>query len=365
MTEAPAPADVDTIAFAEKVLALLDQGAFTATYKYAVLLGLIDLCLEGFTAAGAPPESVTTAQLAEVVARLYWPQVVPFEEASNVVLRQNTTGQAEIVALVAKARTELAGGGGAPLERVRRQAPDDYRRLVRAIEWKLVEMPLPRLQTFGRQEDRFIYEIGWDTRIKRSDFNDPNRFANLIRFRPGVASNLVRLDGLLRPLLYRGWAAQVAGINQLAESKLERHLFGADRAALRPVMKGLAELQDGRCFYCHGTLRSPQVDHFLPWARVPLDAIENLVVADDSCNSQKRDLLAATDHVERWRGRLDVSTQALAGIADRTRWETSPGRALGVARALYLPLPAGARLWSSGTALVLADPRNLRAVLAR
>ena len=54
--------DLDTIAFAEKVLALLRQGAFTATYKYAVLIGLIDLSLEGYTGAGMPPESVTTAR---------------------------------------------------------------------------------------------------------------------------------------------------------------------------------------------------------------------------------------------------------------------------------------------------------------
>jgi hypothetical protein len=32
---------------AERVLTLLDDGSFTATYKHAVLLGLIDLCMEG------------------------------------------------------------------------------------------------------------------------------------------------------------------------------------------------------------------------------------------------------------------------------------------------------------------------------
>ena len=34
------------IGFAEKVLELLDEGRYTATYKYAVLLALIDVCLE-------------------------------------------------------------------------------------------------------------------------------------------------------------------------------------------------------------------------------------------------------------------------------------------------------------------------------
>lgn len=34
------------IEFATRLLALLDEGQFTATYKYAVLLGLMDLCFE-------------------------------------------------------------------------------------------------------------------------------------------------------------------------------------------------------------------------------------------------------------------------------------------------------------------------------
>jgi hypothetical protein len=50
----------DAIGFAEKVLELLDEGRYTATYKYAVLLALIDLCLEGTQASGAPPAIVTT-----------------------------------------------------------------------------------------------------------------------------------------------------------------------------------------------------------------------------------------------------------------------------------------------------------------
>jgi HNH endonuclease len=44
------------------------------------------------------------------------------------------------------------------------------------------------------------------------------------------------------------------------------------------------------------------VDHFLPWARYPENGIENLVVTDPRCNNDKRDFLAAAEHVERWRG---------------------------------------------------------------
>ena len=35
--------DGGPIAFAERLLSLLDEGRFTATYKFAVLLALIDL----------------------------------------------------------------------------------------------------------------------------------------------------------------------------------------------------------------------------------------------------------------------------------------------------------------------------------
>jgi hypothetical protein len=105
-------ADADTIAFAEKVLALLRQGSFTATYKFAVLIGLIDLSLEGYTSAGLPPDSVTTAQLADAVTRLYWPQVAPFQAADGAVLRQSSGGQAKIVTLVAAARARLVPSGG-------------------------------------------------------------------------------------------------------------------------------------------------------------------------------------------------------------------------------------------------------------
>lgn len=52
--------DLDAIGLAEYVLALLDQGSFTATYKYAVLLALIDLCLEQTSKSGVAPSMVTT-----------------------------------------------------------------------------------------------------------------------------------------------------------------------------------------------------------------------------------------------------------------------------------------------------------------
>ena len=64
------------IGFAEKVLELLDEGRYTATYKYAVLLALIDLCLEHTQASGAPPDTMTTRQLADKVVQTVTRDVV-------------------------------------------------------------------------------------------------------------------------------------------------------------------------------------------------------------------------------------------------------------------------------------------------
>ena len=61
----------ETIRFAEKVLELLDEGRFVATYKFAVLLALIDLCFEKNAASGIAPDSVTTRQLAEKIIEIY------------------------------------------------------------------------------------------------------------------------------------------------------------------------------------------------------------------------------------------------------------------------------------------------------
>jgi hypothetical protein len=66
-----APDHRGAIAFAEKVLELLDEARRTATYKFAVLLALIDLCLERTRATGAPPDVRTTRQVTEKILEIY------------------------------------------------------------------------------------------------------------------------------------------------------------------------------------------------------------------------------------------------------------------------------------------------------
>ena len=50
---------------------------------------------------------------------------------------------------------------------MRARVPDE--RLVRRVEWKLIEMPLPRLQMMGQSYRPFIYEIYWDQRVEQRE----------------------------------------------------------------------------------------------------------------------------------------------------------------------------------------------------
>jgi 5-methylcytosine-specific restriction endonuclease McrA len=370
------------IALAEKVLTLLDEGTFTATYKYAVLLGLMDLCMENTSRTGEAPDTVTTRQLAEKVLEIYWPQSAPFHVDSfpePTVLTQNRGApetQAAILRGIVEFRREQAPDPSSPLPRARSAAPRRFERLVRFVEWKLIQMPLPRVQYFGNAHDEFLYSIAWDRDVRQGEVSQYQRgeggpFDNRIQLRPRVGEHLVLLNGLLRPLIHRQWAAMVAKMNELEEARLEEFLFGAERIPLDPVRPGLRELQEGRCFYCDGRLRGsggrrPAVDHFIPWSRYPNNAVENLVVAHERCNGRKRDFLAAPGHVSRWRGRFGPELRTapeLEEVAREARWETAPERSVSVTRAIYLRLPPDARLWQRKEEFVEAEPEELRAAL--
>ncbi|MDO9016086.1 MAG: HIT domain-containing protein [Myxococcales bacterium] len=357
-----APRVVADPAFVEKLLTLLDQGQFTATYKFAVLLGLVDLCMEHATGQGAAPESITTAQLAQKVLALYWPQATAFR-GTAAVLRQSSgrLQDAKILSLIRAFRAQHAPDPSTTLARARAAAPAAFAVLAREVEWTLIEMPLPRAQMLSRRgdEDRFLYEINWSVGepVTRGAFGRGD-FDNLIRFRPGAAEQLVALASVVRPVVQRRWAAKVAQLNTnvVEDAQLEEFLFGTTRVSLAPVRAPLIELHDARCFYCSGKLgRDVDVDHFIAWARHPENAVENLVPAHPGCNESKSDHLAAAEHVTRWAERLRVHGHDLDDIARRATWEHDAGRALAVARVIYLRLRPDVRLWQARDTFERAD----------
>ena len=103
--------DYTAIRFAERLLALLDQGKFTSTYKYAVLLALMDLVLEQTDLSGLSPQVITTRQLADKVVEIYWSHTNPFEGIR--VLLQNVgarNSQAEILTAITRYRNATQMG---------------------------------------------------------------------------------------------------------------------------------------------------------------------------------------------------------------------------------------------------------------
>lgn len=370
------PEQRGAVRFAEKVLELLDEGRYTATYKFAVLLALMDLVLESTEASGSPPLVLTTRQIAEKTVEIYWPHTVPFAGQSGPgVLRQNSSGQAEIVSAIQRFRDRAAADATAPRWQARLAAPDAFERLVRFVEWKLIQMPLPRVQMMGQAYDDFIYTIHWDQRVARRDIEryqdgSPSAFDNRVLLRPAVGEYLLQLNGLLRPLLHRRWAALVAQLNRLEESQLEEFLFGAGRTSMARIREALWEMQARRCFYCETRLADPadaEVDHFIPWARYPDDGLDNLVAADRRCNGDKSSSLAAPAHVARWARRFarESSEHAqLHEIAGATRWHRDARRTLGAARGIYMRLPHDARLWLRRREFVAADGAVIREALA-
>jgi 5-methylcytosine-specific restriction endonuclease McrA len=195
-------------------------------------------------------------------------------------------------------------------------------------------------------------------------------FDNRLLLRPGVGEYLRQLNGLLRPLIQRRWAAMVAQLNQLHESQLDAFLFGADRLQTAKIRVGLWEIQGRRCFYCDAPVKEPtraQVDHFIPWSRYPDDGLDNLVAADVACNAFKSSSLAASTHVTRWARRFagdSAERVQIAALADQAPWERHDQRSLNVARAIYSRLPGDALLWLRRKEFIAPDRLMIDGALA-
>lgn len=345
--------------FLEKLLLLLSQSSFTTTYKYAVLLTLIDLCVEG-ELGGAAPSSLTVDQVAAHLVALYWRHADPANQAmlQSFTRHGGQRSQAGMLRIIADLR-ELAAPADRFPEQVLRSHPAQYRRAIARVGWIAMEKPLPRLQVIGQRDDPFLFRIDWtvrqdDGRPIQPDAAVLSRAALLsgeitpvLLFLHGVADQLVALAPVLRPLIHRHWASMVANINgYTSENQVEEALFGhPSREAMSPIREPLWELQGRRCFFCDEpmSLRRTQVDHVLPWSRCPDDSLENLVAADEPCNRDKRDLLVSAPLVRRWTERPEG---ALARIADRAQWPYSRERTRRAGAVLYRHLSPGTPVWS-------------------
>lgn len=268
--------------FLSNVQRLLSEGQFTATYKYALLLAIADICVEEGEDDDAP-FVIQTSKIAEKFINYYWPHARPYE---GVVLRQNT-GKAPAIL---SALIEVSEAGVIALHELKRDIPA-WRHLIGKVDRVVREMPLWKLQIVGDVPLEFLYENrGQGTSIE---------------LKKGAMFCFRLFHELITDLVRGAWLRYVRRFNAhvLGEpNDLDQFLFGAERASLEKYLPILREVQEARCLYCGREVPAgaAHIDHFVPWSRYQIDLGHNFVLAHARCNGAKADHLAASVHLGRW-----------------------------------------------------------------
>jgi 5-methylcytosine-specific restriction endonuclease McrA len=281
---------------------ILNEGSFVATYKYALIRVLADLSIERTPAADGSLK-LPLEHVAERFIEVYWRQAAPFRQRRTLV--QATGNQASLLTQLVAIREKVA-----KLSQARRMPR--WRFLVRRTKTLLLEQPLWRLQRVGNE----LLECFYANRLEDS----------AIRLKPGVAACFKAQFPVVQALVQLAWLRMVQ--QQLPINReligqggdVAEFLFGADRGALARLSGGLMEIQAGNCFYCSRRISAAgHVDHFVPWVRYPRDLGHNFVLAHDTCNSRKSDLVAGVPHLERWLERNATRRSELHRIFSETR----------------------------------------------
>jgi hypothetical protein len=332
----------DPLLLGQRVVAVLETGLRTATYKLATLMALIDHCVEHLPDTASDTLVVPIPDLAHRVLEIYWRQVRPFEGQE---LRQSTQPRARILFAASTFRSFARGSASLDVAIVR--APSAYKAAIDEIVLCLAQQPLHRLQRLpgADSSDAFLYDDSFlHDHISRSGLRD---HGDAIELHPGVAFGLARLAGLLKPALEIMWVEDVRRINKFLVADVPDvagHLFGRERVAMAAIREPFKDAFGAHCFYCGTHLRPDNpIDHVLPWSVVGIDGLANLVLACTRCNGDKRNSLPTIEIVDRVLGR---DQGVLEQIATELEWPTQHDRVVAAARGLYRGQPAGVPTWS-------------------
>jgi hypothetical protein len=320
--------------FLRRTSRILDEGRFTSTYKFAMLMALTNIAVECGSDSNDELE-VDLNDLSREFVKLYWGMSRPYPALGKELLLQNrqATKPAKVVSL-------LAAHAAASYERHRRErrhAPSAARviagtrqTILRDVYWALQTVG-PSANGCSEAGDRFLYD-------------HPNTKAGCtgirtLTLKPGVAACLRSLRGVIVAMVQARWARWIRENNPRLgpDTGLEGFMFGNDRVPIREYAPWLYELQGGRCFYTQSKLKSPDkghVDHFLPRARYVLDEPINLVLASKRANTDKRDHVAGAEFLRNWseRNRSHAMPNVTVGNggpgATTMNWETARGVAV-------------------------------------
>jgi hypothetical protein len=146
------PTSDEQMRFLVNLQRLLDEGQFTASYKFALLLALADLSIEKGDDSGAPLE-IATRDIGEKFIQYYWRQSVPYPSPARAkVLKQNKGTQAAIVKIVGDTRAREGDSLAMAMK-----AGATWRSLVTEVAGVVRGMPLQYLQNVGGERLDFLY----------------------------------------------------------------------------------------------------------------------------------------------------------------------------------------------------------------
>jgi len=335
----------DPLLLGQRVVAILETGLRTATYKLATLMALIDHCIENMPERPGDALPVPVPDLAHRVLEIYWQQARPFDGHE---LRQSTQPRARILVATHSLRSAVGvTRTGVSLDIARLREPAAYTSAIDEITLCLAQQPLHRLQKLpgSSTSDPFLYDDSFlHDHVSRSTLRAHD---DAIELKLGVAQGLGRLAGLLKPALEIMWVEDVRRMNKFLYDKVPDvagHLFGRERTALGAVRAPFRQAYGPHCFYCgtHLPANNP-VDHVLPWSLVGIDGLANLVLACARCNGDKSGALPAVSIVERV---LERDREVLEQIATEIQWPTQHDRVVAAALGIYHVQPDGVPTWS-------------------
>ena len=223
---------VDPLLLGQRVIAILETGLRTATYKLATLMALLEHCVENLPDRPSETLKVPLPDLAHRVLDIYWQQVRPFDGHE---LRQSTQPRARILIAVNALHAASSRPAGS-VDVARLRAPTDYVNAINEVVLCLAQQPLHRLQRLPGSSisDPFLYDDAFlHDHVSRSTLRE---HGDAIELKPGVAFGLARLAGLLKPALEIMWVEDVRRMNKFLDAEVPDvagHLFGRERVALR------------------------------------------------------------------------------------------------------------------------------------
>jgi hypothetical protein len=283
----------------QTVTRVVDRGLKTNSYKLALLRSLVAIACRSNSA----PLRVTRFDLAEQFVERYWPLALLFR------VRQATVPDKDpiVMRLIRKEQARLMFPDTISVHKYRMTYPDDYQRLIARVVREAFDDVLPRFHTVHKRPVQpYLY------RLDSADIIIENSGCEFLRHHARCVDLLA----------IAGWVAfteQFTSAPRLFE-KIEG--MTPSRKQLTAYRAILGRMDGFVCFYCRTPVPpNAPVDHLVPWAFVAEDKIWNLVIACESCNSQKSSSVAGSGFIERLIERnetlLSKSVESLPSLVRR------------------------------------------------